>query len=121
MSEERSRRLPWGVIATAFAFAWVYAYPVWSAIGNLVALPGYYQAQLGVSSERVPWALLITAVAAPIGIFVLAVLLGWKRGAGAVGLFLVTGFALVSAIALDVIALEKETEIRLVIEFLTRS
>lgn len=31
-------------------FALVFAYPVWAAVGNLVVLPDFYSAQLGVSS-----------------------------------------------------------------------
>lgn len=104
---------------TIVVLAFFYAYPTWSAIGNLISLPAYYSAQLGVSADRVPWALLWAGVMLPVVVFGLGVWLGWRRGPGAVALILTTGFATVSALALDILALEKETEIRLVIEYLT--
>jgi hypothetical protein len=119
MNTETPRRGSLGVIITSVVMGFLYAYPTWSAIGNLVSLPAYYSTQLGVTNDKVPWALLITGVALPVIVFTIGVALGWKRGAGATALFLTAGFALVSALALDVLAAEKETEIRLVIEYLT--
>lgn len=108
-----------GVVITSVVMGFVYAYPTWSAIGNLVSLPTYYAAQLGVTPDKVPWVLLWAGVALPVVVFALGVALGWKRGPGAVALLLAVGFAVVSALSLDILALEKETEIRLVIDFLT--
>lgn len=119
MSETERGRGSIGTIVTSVVLAFFYAYPTWSAIGNLISLPTYYSAQLGVTADRVPWALLWIGVALPVVVYGIGVALGWRRGPGAVALFLTAGFAVVSALALDILALEKETEIRLVIDFLT--
>ena len=119
MTETRERRGSIGTIITSVVLAFFYAYPTWSAIGNLISLPAYYSAQLGVTPDKVPWALLWVGVAIPVVVYGIGVALGWRRGPGAVALFLTTGFAVVSALALDILAWEKETEIRLVIDFLT--
>lgn len=102
-------------------FAVLFAYPVWAAIGNLLGLPDFYSSQLGVSSDRVPWVLLWAGVIVPVIVFVVGVILGWRRGPGAIALLLITGFALVSAINLDIVALYSELRLRLVIDFLTNS
>jgi hypothetical protein len=99
----------------------LFAYPVWSAVGNLLYLPAYLQSQFGASPEQVPWVLLVSDVARPLLIFVAGVLVTWKRGAGAMALVLTTGFAVVSATALSTLAFEKEAELQLVIDFLTNS
>ncbi len=119
MSHSTPRRELSGNIVIIVFFAVVFAYPVWSAIGNLLVLPDFYAVQLGVSSDRVPWALLWAGVIVPVLVFVLGVLLGWRRGPGAVALFLTTGFALVSAIGLDIFALYSETRLQLVVDLLT--
>jgi len=106
-------------LTVAFAAALLFAYPFWTALGNLFNLPGYYQAQFGVSADSVPWALLISAVALPAIVFIGAVAVTWRRGAGAMALMLTAGFAAVNAAALTALAFEKEIELRLVIDFLT--
>ena len=102
------------VVAAAF-----YAYPFWTALGNLINLPAYYSEQFGVSADRVPWALLIAGVAAPIVVFATAIALAWRRGAGALALLLTTGFAIVNVFSLSILAFEKELEVQIVIDFLT--
>ena len=97
----------------------VFAYPFWTALGNLLNLPAYYQAQFGVSADKVPWTLLFTGVALPVVTFLGAVVVGWKRGAGSMALLVTAGFAVVSATALSILAFEKDVELRLVIDFLT--
>ena len=108
-------------IAVMIAAGLLFAYPVWSAVGNLLYLPAYLQSQFGASPEQVPWVLLVSDVARPLLIFVAGVLVTWKRGAGAMALVLTTGFAVVSATALSTLAFEKEAELQLVIDFLTNS
>ena len=102
------------VVAAAF-----YAYPFWTALGNLINLPAYYSDQFGVSADRVPWALLVAGVAAPIVVFGAAIVVAWRRGAGALALLLTTGFAVINVVALSILAFEKEVELRIVIDFLT--
>ncbi len=119
MSNSTPRRELSGNAVIVVFFAFVFAYPVWSAIGNLLVLPNFYAEQLGVSSDRVPWALLWAGVIVPVLVFVLGAALGWRRGPGAVALFLTTGFALVSAINLDIFALYSESRLQLVVDILT--
>ncbi len=119
MSHATPRREFSGNAVIVVFFAFVFAYPVWSAIGNLLVLPDFYAVQLGVSTDRVPWALLWAGVIVPVFVFVLGVALGWRRGSGAVALFLTTGFALVSAINLNIFALYSESRLQLVVDILT--
>lgn len=108
-----------GRIVVTLAAAVLYTYPFWTALGNLLNLPAYFEAQFGASADSVPWALLIAGVALPVVIFVLAIVTSWGRGSGALALSLVTGFAVVNSTALSILAFEKEVELRLVIDFLT--
>jgi phosphoglycerol transferase MdoB-like AlkP superfamily enzyme len=107
-----------GRLAVLVVAGALFAYPFWTALGNLLNLPSYYQAQFGVSVDSVPWALLIAGVALPALSFLGATVIGWKRGAGSMALLLTAGFAAVSATALSILAFEKDIELRLVIDFL---
>lgn len=108
-----------GRLSVAIAGGALYTYPFWTALGNLINLPGYYQDQFGVSADKVPWVLLIAGVVVPILAFAGGILWTWKRGAGAMALILTAGFGVVNAVALSILAFEKEAELRLVIDFLT--
>ena len=119
MSPSTPRQDLSGNIVIVVVFALLFAYPVWSAIGNLLGLPAFYSSQLGVSSDRVPWALLWAGVIVPAIVFLVGVLLGWRRGPGSMALLLTTGFALVSAINLNIVALYSETRLQLVVDILT--
>jgi len=107
-----------GRLAVMVVAGTLFAYPFWTALGNLLNLPSYYQAQFGVSVDSVPWALLIAGVALPALTFLGATVIGWKRSAGSMALLLTAGFAAVSATALSILAFEKDIELRLVIDFL---
>jgi hypothetical protein len=119
MSDETVRPSIVSRLVVAIAAGALYTYPFWTALGNLINLPAYYQSQFGVAADKVPWGLLIAGVAAPIVVFAGAIVATWRRGAGAMALVLTTGFGIVNAIALTVLAFEKEVELRLVIDFLT--
>ena len=99
----------------------LFAYPMWTAVGNLLNVPVYFEAQFGATSDQVPWVLLVSDVVRPALIFVGGVLATWRRGAGSMALVLMTGFAVVCATALSSLAFEKEVELRLVIDFLTNN
>lgn len=118
MTETVKPKFQWGSLVVAILIGFFYAYPTWSAVGNMLSLPAYYETQFGVGADEVPWFLLWTGVIAPILIFALGIVLGWRRGPGSLALVLTAGFGLVSALGLDLIALEKDIEIRLVIDFL---
>ena len=121
MSETIERPRVLGRIVVAIVAAAFYSYPLWTALGNLINLPAYYSDQFGVTADKVPWALLIAGVATPIVVFLGSVLFAWKRGAGALALVLTTGFAIINAVSLSILALEKDVELRIVIDFLTGS
>lgn len=108
-----------GRLVVAVAASALYAYPFWTSLGNLINLPGYFAEQFGVGPEGVPWALLIIGVAVPVFVFVGGILVTWRRGAGSMALVLTAGFAVVNAVALSILAFEKEVELRIVIDFLT--
>jgi len=107
-----------GRLSVLFVAGFLFAYPFWTALGNLLNLPSYYQAQFGAPVDTVPWALLIAGVVLPVIVFLGATAVGWKRGAGSMALLLTAGFAAVSATALSILAFEKDIELRLVIDFL---
>lgn len=108
-----------GRLVVVVATATLFAYPFWTALGNLINLPAYYADQFGVGTDEVPWALLIAGVVSPVIAFVGAIVATWKRGAGAMALVLTAGFAAVNAVALTILAFEKDVELRIVIDFLT--
>ena len=97
----------------------LFAYPFWTALGNLLNLPSYFFAQFGVAVDPVLWGLLIGAVALPVMALVGGIVVTWKRGTGAMALVLMTGFAVVNATSLSILAFEKDIELRIVIDFLT--
>ena len=96
----------------------LFAYPFWTALGNLLNLPAYFETQFGASVDGVLWGLLIAGVALPTFTFLGASIIGWKRGAGSMALLYSVGFAAVNATALSILAFEKDIELRLVIDFL---
>lgn len=108
-----------GRLIVAIVAGALFAYPFWTALGNLVNIPGYYQDQFGVGADQVPWFLLIAGVAVPVLILVGGIIVSWRRGAGAMALILTAGFATVNALGLSILAFEKEIELRIVIDFLT--
>ena len=118
MTETASRRGSIANIVTAVAFGFVYAYPTWSAIGNLIGMPAFYASFIGVGADRVPWALLWSSVAVPVVVFGIGLALGWRRGPGAIALLLAAGFGVVCAVSLDVIAVEIQIRLNLITEFL---
>jgi hypothetical protein len=104
-AQAKQGRYGWLSTIVAGLFALIYAYSVWQAIGNLVALPAFYdQAHLG--SENVPWWLLWVGVLIPIAIFALAFVVGRKRNVLGKALIFVVGLAVTAGLSLGVIALE---------------
>ena len=90
-----SRAIVWVV------FALLYAYPLFEGVSNLIALPPYY-ASIGIGSA-VPWWLLVIGVAAPVILFVAALLIGRGRELFARALLLAVGLAATNALVLSVI------------------
>jgi hypothetical protein len=109
MSAEQRRepaapRLSRLTIATAVVFGLFYAYDVWEAFGNLLQLPQLYKAN-NLDTAAVPWALLIAGVAAPIVIYVVALLVARRQGLLGRCVILFVGLAVVAALSLAIIEL----------------
>jgi hypothetical protein len=107
-----------GRLAVLVVAGFLFAYPFWTALGNLLNLPAYFETQFGASVDGVLWGLLIAGVALPALTFLGASIIGWRRGAGSMALLYSVGFATVNATALSILAFEKDIELRLVIDFL---
>jgi len=106
-------RLGWPSAAVAIAFGLLYAYDLWEAINNAIELPRQYAAlaespqikELGVEVGEVPWTLIIANMLVPVGVYLLAFVLGLRRALfGKVVLFAL-GLALVAVLTLDIIAI----------------
>lgn len=88
------------------AFALLYAYDVWEAIANLVALPGFYDAY-GLGAASIPWWLLWVGVLIPIAAFAIAVVAGRGRSIFAKALILIVGLAVSAGLSITVLAVEE--------------
>jgi len=117
--DENNRPSILGRLTVLVVAGFLFAYPFWTALGNLLNLPSYFESQFGASVDGVLWGLLIAGIALPALAFVGASIIGWKRGAGSMALLYTVGFAAVNATALSILAFEKDIELRLVIDFLT--
>lgn len=95
----------WLGIAIAVAFGLFYAWDLWEAVSNIVALPSLYDA-IGIGSERVPWWLLVIGILIPPAVYVVAFALGRRRGIPGRALLLLVGLAVTAALSLSVIAFE---------------
>lgn len=71
------RRITWLTLTIAAVFGLVFANFVYQAIRNLIELPRLYEA-LDLT-DSVPWALLIVGLAAPIVLYALAFIIGFRR------------------------------------------
>jgi hypothetical protein len=118
MSETNTRPPLFGRLVIVALGGALYAYPLWSAVGNLVNLPAYYVSQFNIGLDQAPWFLLVLAVAVPVAVFATATLLTWRRGTGTLMLALTTGFAVVCATALSITAFIVDDRLRIVRDFL---
>jgi hypothetical protein len=90
-------RYGWPSIVVAIIAGVLYAYVLWSAIGNLINLPK----ALG---SVTPWWLLIVDVVVPVVVFVTAFLIGRRRSLGARSLLFLVGLAVVACSTIGSIA-----------------
>ena len=90
-------RYGWPSIAVAIVFGLLSAYVLWSAIGNLLSLPG----ALGALT---PWWLLILNVAAPVVCFAVAFILGRRKSLGVRSLYFLIGLTVVACSTVGSIA-----------------
>lgn len=98
-------RYGWLSLIVAALFGLFYAYDLWEAVSNMVALPGFYDAA-GFGSENVPWWLLWIGVIIPIVIFVLAFVLGRRSNVAVKALIFFVGLAVAAGFGLGVLGLE---------------
>ena len=82
-------------------FAILFAYPLFEGISNLVSLPAFYDAE-GIGGA-VPWYLLIIGVAAPVILYLGALLLGRGRELFPRALILAVALAATNALFLSVV------------------
>lgn len=104
-AQARQGRYGWLSLVVAALFGLLYAYDVWEALGDLIALPGFYD-QVGIGSKYVPWWLLWIGVFVPVVIFVLAFIVGRRRNVGAKAVVFIVGLALSAGLGIGVQALE---------------
>jgi hypothetical protein len=97
-----SRLLVFLLTASFLAFS---AWDTWEALGNLLGLPGFYEA-LGLAPAT-PWVLLIAGVGVP-WVAVIGALV-WARGRGVLARILIYTIALAAsnAVALSLLAAEQ--------------
>lgn len=97
-----SERISAWVVGVLLAI--LYAYLVVSAVGNLVGLQ-QMAGVIGLQLTGVGWFWLLSGIALPVLVLLLALLAGRRRGAGARLLVLAAGLALVAAVQLEVMHL----------------
>jgi hypothetical protein len=96
-TEQTRARYGWTSLLLAVVFGLLYAYVLWSAIGNLINLPKEF-------GSVTPWWLLIVDVAVPVVAFAAAWFVGRRASFGARALFFLIGFAVVACSTVGSIA-----------------
>jgi hypothetical protein len=104
--EAKRGRYGWLSLVVAALFGLFYAYDLWEAVSNLVALPSVYD-EVGIGAENVPWWLLWSGVIIPVLVFVLAFVLGRRQNVFAKALIFLLGLAIVAGLSIDVLAAEE--------------
>lgn len=89
----------WLVAVVAGGFGLFYAYLVWVAVALLIS-----QAGDAAGLTATAWAAMVLAVLFPIGVFAVALSLGWRRRARELALLLLGGLALAAVFWVDVVA-----------------
>lgn len=98
-SPARRRPPTWLVATISGFFGLFYAYAVWNAVGFLVDLASV---EPGLSGYG--WGVLLGAVFFPILVFAIAFVIGFRRGAGPLGLTMLAGLGLTAVFWLNVVA-----------------
>jgi hypothetical protein len=93
-------RYGWPSILVAVVFGVLYAYVLWTAIGNLVSLPALDSA-LGITP---PWWLLVLDVAVPVVVYAAAFFMGRRSSFWPRTLFLLVGFTVIACCTVGSIA-----------------
>lgn len=98
-------RYGWLSLVVAAIFGLFFAHSVWAAVGNMIALPAFYDLA-GFGSENVPWWLLWIGVLVPVVVFVIAFVIGRRRNVGVKALVFLVGLAVAAGLGLGVLGLE---------------
>ncbi len=98
-------------------FGAFYAFLMWQGVGNLVNIPAYFPDRYGDDSANVPWAVLIAGVAIPVLAYVAANVVGWRQSASMMSLIFTTGFAFSAMASINLLAIEKQIEVQIVLDF----
>jgi formate/nitrite transporter FocA (FNT family) len=96
-------RIGWLGVTVAIIFGIFYAYALWSALGQLIDLPGEFE-DAGVTGA--PWGLTLAGLLTPIVLFALAFWLGIRRNIGDKILIYVVGLLAVAALSFTFIGFE---------------
>ena len=99
----RSRRLGWPGLVVAGLFGLLYAYLVWTAVGNAINFPTLFT--LIGHPDEVPTWLLVLGIAIPVAVYVVAFLLGLRHSILVKAVVFIMGLAASAALAYGVIAL----------------
>jgi hypothetical protein len=100
-TEDAAPTSPVVLIVTWTVFAILYGYPLFEGVSNLIALPAFYD-QAGIGGA-VPWYLLVIGVAAPVLLYLAAILLGRGRELFPRALILAVGLAATNALFLSIV------------------
>lgn len=98
-------------------FGAFYAFLMWQGVGNLVNIPAYFLDRYGLDSANVPWAVLIAGVAIPVLAYVAANVVGWRQSSSMMSLIFTTGFAFSAMASINLLAIEKQIEVQIVLDF----
>ena len=104
-------RTGWDVARTAgivVAFAALFAFQLWLAVGNLVGLL-QWAALLGAAINAMGWTYLVALLAVPVIAFVVALIAARGHGDGRRALLLLGAFAASSALSLSILHLSQTT------------
>jgi hypothetical protein len=99
-------RYGWLSIVVAALLGLFYAYDIWEAVSNLIALPAFYEAY-GYGAENVPWWLLWIGVAIPPIGFIVALVVGRRRNVLVKALIFIVGLAVVAGLSIGILGLEE--------------
>jgi len=103
--DERPHTWPISAIVIAVVFGLLYAWFLYQAIGNLINVPpAYEEYQLG---DRIPWAILIGGVAAPVLLFTGAAWLGVRRALTDRVLLFAAGLAATAAVSFSLLEVSR--------------
>jgi len=105
MAETVAVRRTWVELALLIVFGLFYAFALFVAISNMVALPRVYEF-FGLDPATIPWWLLIVGALIPVVGYVAALLVSRRRNLLERALVLLAGLAVVSALGLTIVAIQ---------------